>query len=149
MLIQNKDIEQYIAPGRHVHLVGIGGVSMRPLGVVLQGMGIHVTGSDMSASASTDELIAKGKEFDALMEELEEEQEANADALANKKVEYDEAKYREHMATATQPTKPAGNGRHIYSNLFTKMQHNNGMQCFTKCPKHGKITHIYHPGGVL
>ena len=57
-----------------------------------------------------DELIAKGKEFDALMEELEEEQEANADALANKKVEYDEAKYREHMATATQPTKPAGNG---------------------------------------
>ena len=57
-----------------------------------------------------DELIAKGKEFDALMEELEDEQEANADALANKKVEYDEAKYREHMATAPQPTKPEGNG---------------------------------------
>ncbi len=57
-----------------------------------------------------DKLIAKGKEFDALMEELEDEQEANADKLANKKVEYDEAKYREHMATATQPTKPAGNG---------------------------------------
>ncbi|MBQ8769066.1 MAG: peptidoglycan DD-metalloendopeptidase family protein [Oscillospiraceae bacterium] len=56
------------------------------------------------------ELIAKGKEFEALMEELEDEQEANADELANKKVEYDEAKYREHMATATQPTKPAGNG---------------------------------------
>ena len=60
MLIQNKDIEQYIAPGRHVHLVGIGGVSMRPLGLVLKGMGIHVTGSDMSASASTDELIGQG-----------------------------------------------------------------------------------------
>ncbi len=57
-----------------------------------------------------DELIAKGKEFDALMEELEEEQEANADKLADKKVEYDEAKYREHMATAPKPTKPAGNG---------------------------------------
>ena len=57
-----------------------------------------------------EELIAKGKEFEALMEELEDEQEANADELANKKVEYDEAKYREHMATATQPTKPAGNG---------------------------------------
>ena len=56
------------------------------------------------------ELIAKGKEFEALMEELEDEQEANADELANKKVEYDEAKYREHMATTTQPTKPAGNG---------------------------------------
>ena len=57
-----------------------------------------------------EELIAKGKDFEALMEELEDEQEANADELANKKVEYDEAKYREHMATATQPTKPAGNG---------------------------------------
>ena len=57
-----------------------------------------------------EELLAKGKEFEALMEELEEEQEANADALANKKTEYDEAKYREHMATATQPTRPAGNG---------------------------------------
>ena len=62
------------------------------------------------AQALLDELVAKGKEFDALMEELEEEQEANADALADKKVEYDEAKYREHMATATQPTKPTGSG---------------------------------------
>lgn len=47
-------------PGKHVHLVGIGGVSMRPLGLVLQGMGVHVTGSDMNSSVSTDELIAKG-----------------------------------------------------------------------------------------
>ena len=62
------------------------------------------------AAQLLDELIAKGKEFDALMEELEDEQEANADKLADKKVEYDEAKYREHMATATKPTKPAGNG---------------------------------------
>ena len=60
MLIQNKNIEQYIAPGRHVHLVGIGGVSMRPLGLVLKGMGMIVTGSDMNASVSTDELIEKG-----------------------------------------------------------------------------------------
>jgi len=62
------------------------------------------------AQSLLDELIAKGKEFEALMEELEDEQEANADALANKKTEYDEAKYREHMATATQPTRPTGNG---------------------------------------
>lgn len=47
-------------PGRHVHLVGIGGVSMRPLGLVLKGMGLLVTGSDMNSSVSTDELIAKG-----------------------------------------------------------------------------------------
>lgn len=62
------------------------------------------------AQSLLDELVAKGKEFDALMEELEDEQEAMTDELAQKKVEYDEAKYREHMATATQPTKPAGNG---------------------------------------
>lgn len=35
---------------------------MRPLGLVLRGMGITVTGSDMNASVSTDELIAKGIE---------------------------------------------------------------------------------------
>ena len=53
-------LKQYLVPGKHVHLVGIGGVSMRPLGLVLQGMGMYVTGSDMSSSVSTDELIAKG-----------------------------------------------------------------------------------------
>lgn len=53
-------LKQYLVPGRHVHLVGIGGVSMRPLGLVLKGMGLQVTGSDMSASVSTDELIAQG-----------------------------------------------------------------------------------------
>ena len=43
-----------------MHLVGIGGVSMRPLGLVLKGMGMEVTGSDMNASVSTDELIGQG-----------------------------------------------------------------------------------------
>ena len=33
---------------------------MRPLGLVLKGMGMTVTGSDMSASMSTDELMAQG-----------------------------------------------------------------------------------------
>ena len=56
----NDSIRDYIRPGNHVHLVGIGGVSMRPLGLVLQGMGLLVTGSDMNSSVSTDELIAKG-----------------------------------------------------------------------------------------
>ncbi len=54
------DISEYIVPGRRVHLVGIGGVSMRPLGLVLKGMGLEVSGSDMSASLSTEELIEKG-----------------------------------------------------------------------------------------
>ena len=60
MLNSNEELKQYLVPGKHVHLVGIGGVSMRPLGLVLQGMGMTVTGSDMNASVSTDELIAKG-----------------------------------------------------------------------------------------
>ena len=59
-MLQNKKIGQYLVPGSHVHLVGIGGVSMRPLGLVLKGMGMRVTGSDMSASDGTRELEAKG-----------------------------------------------------------------------------------------
>lgn len=60
METRNQAVKQYIQPGRRVHLVGIGGVSMRPLGLVLKGMGLIVTGSDMNASVSTDELIAQG-----------------------------------------------------------------------------------------
>ena len=56
----SNQIERFLIPGKHVHLVGIGGVSMRPLGLVLKGMGMLVTGSDMNASVSTDELIEKG-----------------------------------------------------------------------------------------
>ena len=37
---------------------------MRPLGLVLNGMGMMVTGSDMNSSTSTDELIAQGIHVD-------------------------------------------------------------------------------------
>ena len=57
---QSQELKEYLQPGARVHLVGIGGVSMRPLGLVLKGMGLHVTGSDMNSSVSTDELIGKG-----------------------------------------------------------------------------------------
>ena len=57
---RSEALKQYIVPGARVHLVGIGGVSMRPLGLVLKGMGLCVTGSDMNSSVSTDELISKG-----------------------------------------------------------------------------------------
>ena len=57
---RNDELKKYLVPGKHVHLVGIGGVSMRPLGLVLKEMGLKVTGSDMTSSASTDELLAKG-----------------------------------------------------------------------------------------
>ena len=60
MINRNEELKQYLVPGKHVHLVGIGGVSMRPLGLVLKGMGMVVTGSDMNSSVSTDELIANG-----------------------------------------------------------------------------------------
>ncbi|MDO5401688.1 MAG: UDP-N-acetylmuramate--L-alanine ligase [Eubacteriales bacterium] len=59
-MVKSKKITKYLTAGHHVHLVGIGGVSMRPLGLVLGGMGLTVTGSDMSASVSTQELEAKG-----------------------------------------------------------------------------------------
>ena len=59
---RSQELKKYLTPGTHVHLVGIGGVSMRPLGLVLKGMGLHITGSDMNTSVSTNELIAKGIE---------------------------------------------------------------------------------------
>ncbi|MBE6916903.1 MAG: UDP-N-acetylmuramate--L-alanine ligase [Ruminococcaceae bacterium] len=60
MQYNTLELQKYIQPGKRVHLIGIGGVSMRPLGLVLQGMGVQVSGSDMNASVSTDELIAHG-----------------------------------------------------------------------------------------
>ncbi len=57
---RSQELQKYLVAGKHVHLVGIGGVSMRPLGLVLKGMGLFVTGSDMNSSVSTDELIGKG-----------------------------------------------------------------------------------------
>ena len=53
-------IQPYIRPGRHVHLAGIGGVSMCPLAEVLHGMGLHVQGSDMTDSATVEHLRALG-----------------------------------------------------------------------------------------
>lgn len=60
MMNRSEELKKYLVPGKHIHLVGIGGVSMRPLGLILNDMGMIVTGSDMNSSVSTDELIAKG-----------------------------------------------------------------------------------------
>lgn len=56
----NSELKQYFAPGKTIHLIGIGGVSMRSLGPVLMGMGVRVTGSDRDASKSTQELEQQG-----------------------------------------------------------------------------------------
>ena len=45
---------RYLIPGKHAHLVGIGGVSMCALGMVLHGIGVQVTGSDMNRSRATE-----------------------------------------------------------------------------------------------
>ena len=57
---RTQKIKTFFRPGMRVHLVGIGGVSMRPLALVLRDRGLEITGSDMNASVSTDELITKG-----------------------------------------------------------------------------------------
>ena len=54
------DIRSFLKPGTHAHLVGIGGVSMRPLGLVLHSMGLTITGSDMNSSVSTEDLQSQG-----------------------------------------------------------------------------------------
>ena len=59
-MFKSKNIEQYLVPGSRVHLVGIGGVSMRPQGLVLKGMGMEGTCSDMSQSAGPRELEEQG-----------------------------------------------------------------------------------------
>ncbi len=57
---KTSHLADFLIPGKRAHLVGIGGVSMCALGMVLQGMGIKVTGSDMHESQATADLIAKG-----------------------------------------------------------------------------------------
>jgi len=53
-------IQHYIAPGRRVHLAGIGGVSMSPLAEVLHGMGLIVQGSDQCDSPAVEHLRKLG-----------------------------------------------------------------------------------------
>ena len=53
-------IQPFIAPGRRVHLAGIGGVSMSPLAEVLHQMGLAVQGSDQSESPAVERLRHMG-----------------------------------------------------------------------------------------
>ena len=53
-------IQPYIAPGRRVHLAGIGGVSMSPLAEVLHSMGLAVQGSDQTDSPVVEQLRKLG-----------------------------------------------------------------------------------------
>jgi len=55
-----NNIHSYMVPGRRVHLIGIGGVSMAPLAEVLHGAGMTVTGSDMRRSPTVEHLESLG-----------------------------------------------------------------------------------------
>ena len=54
------EIERYIKSGEKCHFVGIGGVSMSPLAEILFGMGVSVTGSDISDNPFTEKLRSMG-----------------------------------------------------------------------------------------
>ena len=46
--------------GRHVHFIGIGGISMRGLAEILLSKGYKVSGSDLKLSGLTSRLQSKG-----------------------------------------------------------------------------------------
>ena len=60
MMNHSTPIRDYLVPGKRVHLVGIGGVSMCPLAEVLLGMGLAVQGSDMTESDTVKHLRSLG-----------------------------------------------------------------------------------------
>lgn len=60
MMNNPKPISAYLVPGKRVHLVGVGGVSMAPLAEILQGMGLAVHGSDIRESDAVARLRAGG-----------------------------------------------------------------------------------------
>lgn len=49
--------------GKHIHFIGIGGISMSGLADILQKQGYTISGSDMKASAITDRLQKQGIQF--------------------------------------------------------------------------------------
>ena len=55
-----SDFSQFLMSGRSGHLIGIGGVSMSPLAEVLAGMGLVITGSDITESERTAHLRGLG-----------------------------------------------------------------------------------------
>ena len=58
--MSSEKIGQFIESGVNCHLVGVGGVSMSPLAEILFGMGISVTGSDITENQAISELRSLG-----------------------------------------------------------------------------------------
>ncbi len=59
-----NELQAYITPEKHGHLVGIGGVSMAPLAEVLFGAGLNITGSDMNDGPTVAHLRSLGIHVD-------------------------------------------------------------------------------------
>ncbi|MCL2828723.1 MAG: UDP-N-acetylmuramate--L-alanine ligase [Oscillospiraceae bacterium] len=55
-----SDLNSYMQPGRRIHLIGIGGVSMAALAEALLSFGLTVTGSDIAESSVTERLQSLG-----------------------------------------------------------------------------------------
>ena len=55
-----KDFSEYMSAGTRGYLIGIGGVSMSPLAEVLTGMGLLISGTDISESDNVLNLREKG-----------------------------------------------------------------------------------------
>ena len=73
---------------------------------------LHATEKTLEAKqVQTDELlqqlIAKGEEYDKLLDESEKKQDDLMTSIANKKDEYEDAKYKEWLATSVPPTTAA------------------------------------------
>ena len=52
-MIEIEDLKQY----KHIHMIGIGGVSMSGIAEILHSCGFIVTGSDWAQSEITDKLV--------------------------------------------------------------------------------------------
>jgi len=55
-----SDLNSYMRPGRRIHLIGIGGVSMAALAEALLSFGLTVAGSDIAESPVTERLQSLG-----------------------------------------------------------------------------------------
>ncbi|MBR5151902.1 MAG: UDP-N-acetylmuramate--L-alanine ligase [Clostridia bacterium] len=53
----------HVQAGSHVHMIGIGGISMSALAHMLMEFGYRISGSDVKSSHLTDDLSAKGAEI--------------------------------------------------------------------------------------
>ena len=58
MNLEISDLKKY----KHIHLIGIGGISMSAIAETLKKWGFIVTGSDLNSTTITDKLIKDGIE---------------------------------------------------------------------------------------